>query len=155
MKKLQGHLGVLLALCISAPSFSDDSLPVVSTEDWERREILVDPTETDEKIIDAAVLGEWKDSGFAGTLKYLVAEGRYGTNKLFVQWLDENSEIAYSVSIREFNIQPEYAFALPSCVDKECNSTLINAVHVYEEKEQSFILHLTALGRYKMALAPR
>jgi len=126
--------------------------PVSTTEDWERREILVESGEI-VNIQQVLNKGRWTNDGFDGPLKFLITEESNGTNKLYVQWIEEESgEIAYTVSVREFNSLPEFSLGLPTCLTDDCTVSKISAVHVYEEVPQTFVLNLVALGRYSVGL---
>ncbi len=128
------------------------STPVSSTEDWERREILVDASELPdiELVLDK---GRWSNDGFTGELKYLLSKEPNGANKIFIQWLsDEDGSVAYTVSVREFNIAPEYKLELPECLSDDCTLSKIKATHVYEDVSQTFVLNLVGLGRYSVGL---
>ncbi len=130
----------------------------ISTEDWERREILRVPDESREQIIKSEILGTWSSEGFQGPLRFVVTKELGEANRLYVQWLESTElgvEIAYSVSIREFNVHPEFKIELPKCVDSDCTQSMVAATHVFEERAQTFLLTLTSLGRYKVGLSVR
>lgn len=128
------------------------SQPVSSTEDWERREILVQETSLT-NISDTLEKGRWSNDGFTGPIKYLLSSEDDETNKLYVQWLsDEDGTVAYTVSIREFNIASEFKLELPECLSDDCTLSKIKAVHAYEEVEQTFLLNLVGLGRYSVGI---
>ena len=136
---------------ISILSSVGNTAPVSSTEDWERREILVDENSL-ANIQLSVEQGRWSNDGFKGALNYVITSHSNGANKLYVQWLNEEGEVAYTVSIREFNIAPEYKLELPVCLSNDCNLSKIEAEHVYEEVEQTFVLNLVGLGRYSVGL---
>jgi hypothetical protein len=126
--------------------------PVSSTEDWERREIFVDESDL-QNIKSTLEQGSWSNDGFSGDLKFLLSEESSGANKLYVQWVNnEDGEVAYTVSVREFNILPEYQLKELECLSDDCNLTKIEATHVYEEVDQTFVLNLVGLGRYSVGL---
>jgi len=125
---------------------------VSTTEDWERREILVDYN-TIENVEHVFEEGAWSNDGFKGSLKFIITSEKSGASKLFVQWIaDEDGEPAYTVSIREFNSSPEFKLDIPKCINDDCTLTLISAEHVYEETPQKFTLNLVGLGRYSVGL---
>ena len=127
----------------------------ISTEDWERREIIKKPDLSVETVVSSQVLGAWSSDGFSGPVRFVITHSGGKTNRLYVQWLESteiDAEVAYSISIREFNVFPEFELSLPVCGDAECNVSTISAKHVFEGVEQKFLLTLTSLGRYKVGL---
>lgn len=142
----------LLILGVLFCSLSVNASPVSSTEDWERREVFVD--ESALMNIDSVLdKGSWSSDGQTGKLKFLLSKEASGANKLYVQWLsEEDDSVAYTVSVREFNIAPEYALELPACLNDVCTLSKIQATHVYEETNQIFVLNLIGLGRYSVGL---
>lgn len=123
-----------------------------STEDWSGREAFVNPSELNEKEMQSWEGGSWQEEGLAGTYRFIITQVQPGKDKLYVQWLLGNKEIAYSMSIKELNVRPEYDIELPVCTSDSCEKLFIEAKHLYEESRSEFILTLQGLGRYAFSL---
>ncbi len=135
-------------------SASVGAFEVPSTEDWERREILVDPFSFEHQIVREDVLGHWTGGGFEGDLNFVLTSTDDERHRLYVQWLEAETQApTYTVSIREFNVAPEYILSFPECLNDNCTRALVTGTHAYEGMEQRFILTLTGVGRYKVGLA--
>ena len=131
--------------------------PVISTEDWERREVLQSPDLEKEATIYSGRLGSWSTSRFVGDASYIITQPvNSPSNKLYVLWTDDRAqaeESGYSVSVREFNVAPEYILGEPRCIDEACTRFMIKATHAFEEISQHFVVILTNVGRYNVSLA--
>lgn len=124
-----------------------------STGDWSRRDAFVDPEKLNEKIVAEWAGGKWSKKGLAGSFRFLVTEFVPGREKLYLQWLLADGEIAYSMSVKELNVRPEYDLELPRCDNTEvCRNLSIKARHYYEETSREFHITLDGLGHYSFKI---
>lgn len=120
-----------------------------ATEDWNRREAFINPESLDEKIINSWEGGRWQEKGIDGSFRFIVTQFKVGQEKLYVQWVTSAGEIAYSLSVKEINVVPEYDIDLPRCVDgDDCREIIVNAKHYYEGLLRKFTIKLDGLGQY-------
>ncbi len=123
-----------------------------STDDWARQEAFVNPRAIGEKEVESWEGGSWKEKGLRGSYRFIITQVKPGVEKLYVQWLVANKEIAYSMSIKEFNVRPEYDIQLPECKTDNCSELSVKVVHAYEKSPQEFALTLQGLGKYVFTL---
>ncbi|MFL0802905.1 MAG: hypothetical protein K6L81_04265 [Agarilytica sp.] len=120
-----------------------------STEDWSRRDAFVNPEKLDERVLAEWAGGAWKHEGVTGSFKFLLTEYKEGRDKLYIQWILDDGETAYSMSVKELNIRPEYDLEMPKCVDGvDCRLLKVKAKHFYEETDREFKITLDGLGSY-------
>lgn len=124
-----------------------------STGDWSRRDAFVDPEALNEKIVAQWKGGKWSKKGLSGSFRFLVTEFAQGREKLYLQWLLADGEIAYSMSVKELNVRPEYDLELPRCDNAEvCRNLRVKARHYYEETLREFHITLDGLGHYSFKI---
>ncbi len=120
-----------------------------STEDWSRRDAFVNPEKLGESVLAEWVGGAWRHEGVTGSFKFLITEYKKGRDKLYIQWILDDGETAYSMSVKELNIRPEYDLVLPECTDGDsCRLLKIKAKHFYEGTDREFQIKLDGLGSY-------
>lgn len=122
-----------------------------TTAELLRGQLFIDPAKTGETIVEAWEGGNWKEKGLGGKYKFQITDAGNGANKLYVQWLKADGEVAYSMSVRELNQRPEYSFTLPLCKsDSSCQSIELRATHFYEKYDQTFLFSFPSLGKYSV-----
>lgn len=120
-----------------------------STQDWSRRDAFIDPEKLNEKVLEQWQGGAWSQKALSGSFRFLITEFSPGREKLYLQWLMADGEIAYSLSVKELNVRPEYDLELPTCSDKDvCRNLNLKAQHYYEKTSREFEISLDAMGRY-------
>ncbi len=140
-------LYLLLFIFFSTSVFAEPK----TTAELLRGQLFIDPAKTGEVIVSSWEGGSWKEKGLAGKYRFQVTEAGNGANKLYIQWLKDDGEIAYSMSVRELNQRPEYSFNLPECKsDISCKTAELTATHSYEKHEQTFLLQFPNLGKYQV-----
>ncbi|MFL0799267.1 MAG: hypothetical protein K6L80_02350 [Agarilytica sp.] len=136
-------------LCILFIASSAAIAQPKSTEDWSRRDAFVNLEKLDESIVAEWEGGAWKHEGVTGSFRFFLTEYKKGREKLYIQWVLDGGEAAYSMSVKELNIRPEYDLTLPECLDGDsCRLLKVNARHFYEETDREFQIKLDGLGSY-------
>lgn len=146
----------VLFVSLFACVYAFGEVHIAKTDDWMRREAFVDPAVKGEDITRTWRGGEWQDRNIEGDFRFVITSVKPGVDKLYIQWWvnkPEGEELAYSLSVKEFNAHPEYGLTLPSCLDGDaCRTVSVVAKHSYEETEQVFRLTFDKVGYYRFSL---
>jgi len=119
------------------------------TSEWSRRDAFIEPESLNEKIVFEERGGRWQEKGLQGSYRFVITEFKTGKEKLYLQWVLGDEEIAYSLSVKELNMRPEYSLSMLRCEDdSDCQTIQIYATHYYERNNRLFRIHLQNLGRY-------
>lgn len=143
-----------LIFCILAlPCFTQAAS---STNAQERHQQFQTPEQNNEALEYEWSGGTWQYESISGSYRFIVSRAASGdANKLYLQWwrqLQEGGkELSYSVSVKELNRSPVYAFSRVDCLNAACSALKLKLVHVYEEYEQNVFIDLVALGRYRIS----
>ncbi|MFL0809292.1 MAG: hypothetical protein K6L76_02640 [Agarilytica sp.] len=141
---------IFSVLFFSAPLLAKtENKEAASTDEWNRRDAFVNPEAEGEKIIQEWRGGSWGIEGVEGHYRFIITRHSDGRDKLYLQWYLKNGDLAYSMSVKELNIQPEYSLSLPQCEDgAKCQKIKVVAKHYYESTRRTFRIRLDGLGRY-------
>ncbi len=140
---------VVASLMLSCTVLSQSA----STGDLSRRDAFIDPKTLNEKVVAEWKGGKWSKKGLAGSFRFLVTEFAPGREKLYLQWLLSDGEVAYSLSVKELNVRPEYDLELPRCENTDvCRNLSVKAKHYYEETSREFHISLDGLGHYSFKI---
>lgn len=127
-----------------------------STEEWAKREMLVDPYTTGEDIVSEWTGGAWRHKGLSGQYRFVVTKSLHAnSHKFYIQWLraleQGGEEVAYSLGVREINMVPSFQLSDVSCVNGDaCHMVQLKAVHTEELTSRELQLDLYELGRYSL-----
>ncbi len=148
MKSIVRTLQCVGLLCMSVGGFSQPQ----STEDWSRRDAFINPEKIGEQTKSSWEGGAWQHKGVSGSFRFVVTEHKPKRDKLYLQWIRESGELAYSLSVKELNMRPEYSLSSPVCDDEAtCRSISVKATHYYEQSTREFKIDLNGLGKYRFA----
>lgn len=148
MKIFVKSLVCLLTFCVSVGGLAEPK----STGDWARRDAFVNPEKIGESIKSSWEGGVWRHEGISGSFRFLLTEYKSDRDKLYIQWVRENGEVAYSMSVKELNIRPEYALTMPTCTNESsCRLIMVSGTHYYEKNTRKFKIHLNGLGKYQFS----
>ena len=153
LTKIVLSVSFLSAMFVSVAAFSKGGrIEEASTDEWNRRDAFVNPEELGEKVLQDWRGGSWNIESVKGSYRFVITEHSKGRDKLYLQWYLANGELAYSMSVKELNIRPEYSLTLPQCEDGDrCQKLKVSAKHYFEENSREFRIHLDGLGSYQFS----
>lgn len=153
LTKIVLSVSLLSAMLVSVPASSKDGrVEEASTDEWNRRDAFVNPEELGEKVLQEWRGGSWNIESVKGSYRFVITAHSEGRDKLYLQWYLANGELAYSMSVKELNIRPDYRLVLPQCEDGErCQKLKVSAKHYFEETYREFRIHLDGLGSYQFS----
>ncbi|WNO07692.1 hypothetical protein [Teredinibacter sp. KSP-S5-2] len=128
-----------------------------STEEWAKREMLVDPYSTGEEVVSEWMGGEWRHKGLRGKYRFVITKSLHAnSHKFYIQWLraleQGDEEVAYSLGVREINMVPSFQLSDVNCVEGDtCRIVQLKATHSEELTSRELRLDLYELGRYNLS----